>query len=98
MIIRTTDTNELVTVELRSWEETQWSPDCFNDLECNFAAEHEFDEEQNTLASKSEVNDLIDWWQHEVDSANADPEYEGDGLCALGKEWTLDVNSEPYID
>lgn len=95
MKIHAADTKTTYTITLRSWEGTQWSPDCFDDLETNFPRDHvgRIPGNYATILSYSQaVKRLIEWWGSEVANANNDPEYCGDGLCACGKEWSLDVD------
>lgn len=100
MTIRTTDTNEIIKIELRSFDGLNWSPDCFDDLGCNFAMYNKMDDDFRVLASRSDVDAEIAWWQAEIERANADPDYEGEGLCASydGSEYSLFVDIKNYTE
>lgn len=73
-----------------------WSPDCFGDLECNFPINHPDRICGYIVATKAEVEELVDWWESEVENANWDSDYEGEGLCADGMYWSLDVEENKF--
>lgn len=95
----------VVTISLKLWR-SGWNagfePDCFDDMEPNFPIynpERDEDEDYVILSSDNAVNDLIDWWESEVEAANRGED--GDGLCGLseaelenGDEWVLNVEEE----
>lgn len=93
-----------VNIRLRYWR-GEWNcgyePDCFSDLELNFASTHDMLEgSSDYIATDAEVDDLIEWWKNECETANAgydhecyanDEEYlrfgpDGDVLVALTDE------------
>lgn len=90
-IITTDGYTKRFEISLRSYDKiwNTWSPDCFQDLETTFPATHDHDADGVILASEIDVEELISWWTDEVKRANDDPDYEGDGLCACGREWQL---------
>lgn len=100
MIIITTDTKKRYTLTLHVWEDGQWSPDCFGDLEPNFPSDHKcVAGGYEYLATQREVDELIDWWTTEAENANKG--IDGDGLSGLteeeiesGKEYSFNAEEE----
>lgn len=93
-----TTNTRTVEIALRLWNglDGQYEPDCFNDLEPNFAPAHR-GEGGEIRCTDEELNDLIEWWTAEVENANHG-DVDGDGLCVLtdeqrenGDEWALIV-------
>lgn len=90
-------------IALHRWNglDNQYEPDCFDDLEPNFPREHrDRDEAGEIRCTDEELDDLIEWWEHEVENANHG-KYDGDGLGCLtdeereaGYEWALFVSEE----
>lgn len=94
MTIKIKESGRSFEVRLQRWN-GGWEPDCFHDMETNFPREHE-SEDGSILATESEFEDLIDWWDTETDNANDG--IDGDGLLGLteaereqGIEWCLFV-------
>lgn len=89
MIIITTDTKKRYNLTLTIWEDGQWSPDCFDDLEPNFKTGRPMtDDDSAYLATQREVDELIEWWTAEAESANKG--IDGDGLVGLTDEEIAD--------
>jgi hypothetical protein len=90
------------TIEMRLWRDgwnAGYEPDCFDDLEPNFPADHEIDEDGIILATEAEVDDLLAFWRSEIRAANIGED--GDVLNALtddeianGDEWILTTDVE----
>lgn len=85
-----------VEVTLRVWNGSNWGCDCFQDLECNFAQDHEVDDETGDIAcTEEELNDLISFWEGEVEDVNAGKYSEVLSLTEEeleeGCEWSLEV-------
>lgn len=94
MMIRTESRN--VNVSLKMWNGSDWSCDCFQDLECNFAQDHEVDDETGDIAcTEEELNDLISFWEGEVENVNVGRYSEVLSLTEEeleeGYEWSLEV-------
>lgn len=93
MTIKTATRNIKITLSL--WKDG-CGPDCFGDLESNFARSHACDDDGRVIATDAEVDELIGWWEEEVENANKG--ISGDGLEGLtaegleaGAEWMLKV-------
>lgn len=94
-----TDTRK-VKIELRFWRSgwnAGYEPDCFADMDTDWHS-HWDSEAEACMVTDKELDEIISWWQDEVDSANADPDYEGDALTGIdivnaeeGSEWCLIV-------
>lgn len=85
-----------VEVTLKVWKNGNWSCDCFQDLECNFAQDHEVDYETGDIAcTEEELNNLISFWEGEVEDVNAGRYSEVLSLTEEeleeGCEWSLEV-------
>ena len=84
MDFKVKDTGKVATVELNRWHHgfnAGWDIDESQDLMASAVDGLELDDDGNYLISQAELDELIDWWQDEVNKANADPyEYCGDGL------------------
>lgn len=85
-----------VEISLRVWNGSNWECDCFQDLECNFAQAHDIDEETGDIAcTEEELNDLISFWEGEVEDVNAGRYSEvlslSDEEIEEGYEWSLEV-------
>ena len=87
--------SRIVKITLSLWKDG-CSPDCFGDLESNFARSHACDDAGRVIATDAEVDELIGWWEEEVENANKG--ISGDGLEGLteeeleaGAEWMLKV-------
>lgn len=91
----------VVNISLNLWRagwNAGYEPDCFDDMEINFPMDNPGREygDYAILATDEAANNLIDWWESEVESANHGED--GDGLCGLSKseienggEWVLTV-------
>lgn len=94
MMIRTESRN--VNVSLKMWNGSDWGCDCFDELEVNFASNHEIDEETGDIAcTDEELDELIDFWEGEVADVNAGKYSECLSLTEEeleeGCEWSLEV-------
>lgn len=76
MKIYITDTHEVRTVTLRSWQNGSWSPDLFQDLADDLPREYLADDAAREAGadcamSDEDYRDTIAWWEREVDLYNA---------------------------
>lgn len=112
----TTETRT-VDIALCCWRgglDAGYEPDCFDDLECSFRLEHDlfdgdgWDEDgrewKGLVATDAEVEQMIAWWEHECEAANAGYDEDGYTDCDVldpltdversrGDEWVLFVES-----
>lgn len=99
MKITDKNTGRTADIMLRYWRggwDAGFEPCCLADL-----AEADLSGRWDDETESYQIDDLagfIDWWQTEVDRANADPDYSGDGLVGIpadlkerGDEWILIV-------
>ena len=78
MLVKSTTNGKLYSINLTYVEEhydfrnNSVSPDCFDDLEPNFPVEYpERDDETDAiLAPQEAINNLISWWNGEIDAWN----------------------------
>lgn len=88
MIIITTDTKKRYTLTLHIWEDGQWSPDCFGDLEPDFPSNHKHVAGgYEYLATQREVDELIDWWTAEAERLTEEE-------IESGKEYSFNAEEE----
>lgn len=65
------DTGEHKEIAIRRWEGSNYSPDCFGDLEVNFPRTHYFDESKGAYSCTSaDYYKLVQWWTDEVTAWN----------------------------
>lgn len=65
------DTKEEKEITVKSWNGSGYGPDCFNDLEVNFPANHEREEGGEAyICTSEEYEELKDWWIEEVEAMN----------------------------
>lgn len=89
-----------VKIELCFWRggwNAGYEPDCFADMDTDW---HKYwdSELEACKITDVELDEIIKWWEAEVDGANDDPGYEGDALTGVsytdsddGCEWRLFV-------
>ncbi len=75
MKIKADDAGRVYTITLRVWTggwNAGYGPDIFDDIECNFLRDEcTWDEEQEIwLCSDDQIQDMIDFWEREVDFTN----------------------------
>lgn len=88
------ETNEAKNVTLRAWGEDRWGADCFHDLEDNVASVAEWDDPNAAwVISAEKFQEMVDYWQDEVDTYNNDgwSEQFGDKDACNVDEYSLDV-------
>lgn len=81
-----------VEITLKQWNEENacWSCDLFDDLETSFASAHQCAPGDNAfIASDDELNDLVSWWEDEVNASNANGC--GEVLDSTDGDYSLDV-------
>ena len=60
-------------------------PDCFDDLEDNFAREHQRqDGDTAILCTDAELSDMLEWWEAEIKAVNTGKD--GEALTKLSEE------------
>lgn len=84
-----------VEITLKQWNEENacWSCDMFDDLETSFASAHQHAAGDNAfVASDDELNDLVSWWEDEVNASNTNGS--GEILDSTDGDYSLDVTEE----
>ena len=60
------DTQKCMSIEMKTWEYGQWSPDCFGDLETNVPSMHQREDGGDAyLVTSAEFQQIVDWWEEE---------------------------------
>ncbi|MBQ6664084.1 MAG: hypothetical protein IJM68_00710 [Synergistaceae bacterium] len=85
MQFKVKDSGHIVDVELKLWHnglDAGWGIDESQDLMATSVDRLELDVDEGCyIITQKQLDEMLDWWQHEVDCANAAPyEYEGEGL------------------
>lgn len=61
-----TDTKKYVELTMRTWENGQWTPDFFSDLETNIPRTYKREEGRNAFITTSDdIKEIIEWWEEE---------------------------------
>lgn len=53
-----------MSIEMRTWENDQWSPDWFQDVEVNVPSQRE-DGGDAYLCTSDAFRQIVDWWEEE---------------------------------
>ena len=69
MLIRVKETGKVFNVTLKSWEDGQYTPDMFSDLEVNVPVEHEMVDDAYEMP-QAEFDGLVDYWESECADFN----------------------------
>lgn len=88
------ETREVKNVTLRAWSEDRWGADCFHDMEDTVASVAEWDDPNAAwVISAEKFQEMVDYWQDEVDTYNNDgwSEQFGDKDACNVDEYSLDV-------
>ena len=70
MLIRVKETGKVFNVTLKSWEDGQYTPDMFSDLEVNVPVEHEMVDDAYEMP-QAEFDGLIKYWEDECKLYNS---------------------------
>lgn len=70
MLIRVKETGKVFNVTLKSWEDGQYTPDIFSDLEVNVPVEHEMVDDAYEMP-QAEFDGLIKYWEDECELYNS---------------------------
>lgn len=70
MLIRVKETGKVFNVTLKSWEDGQYTPDMFSDLEVNVPAEHEMIDDAYEMP-QAEFDGLVKYWEDECELYNS---------------------------
>lgn len=69
MLIRIKETGKVFSVTLKSWEDGQYTPDMFSDLEVNVPNEHDMVDDAYEMP-QAEFDGLIEYWENECEYYN----------------------------
>lgn len=100
MLIKNIQNDKYNEISLRFWNGECWEPDCFADVECNFATGKDVENGSGAiLAEEWEIDEALDWWEEEIYAANRMNEENCVVLNPLseeqvenGCEWRIFVN------
>lgn len=60
------DTSKYMTIEMRTWEREQWTPDFFGDMETNVPLEWPREDGGDAyICTSKDFRDLVDFWEEE---------------------------------
>lgn len=88
------ESGKLFDVTLSTPEDWRRNVDSTQDLMSSAVDGLEHDDfEGFYIISQAKFDEMIEWWKKEVNYANADPDYIGDGLSGAvpGNEWELSI-------
>lgn len=75
------ETGETKEVTLKQWNGNGYNPDCFMDMETNFALNRKtLDGGEEYICTSEEYTDLVEWWEKEIELWGLGTNHEGDDL------------------
>lgn len=61
-----TDAKKYMSIEMRTWENDQWSPDCFQDMEVNVPSMYQHEDGGDAyLCTSEEFRQIVASWEEE---------------------------------
>lgn len=71
MLIKITETQKTYSVTLKCWEDNQYSPDCFDDIEVNVPLNYPQAAGSDAYEMpQKDFDDLVDYWESECADFN----------------------------